>query len=94
MTQEENEERPCLHCWMMEVIDEFYAEHPAFTDEPNAIDTDEVVEATAKIIAEFTSAQNASARQQIIETLMQQIMSYDKEFREQDSTGVSSVARH
>jgi hypothetical protein len=39
--------------------------------------------------------QNSTVRQQIIETLMREIMEYDAEFRREDASGaVSSVVRH
>jgi len=36
--ERDDQERPCLHCMMIELIDEFYAEYPATTGEPDAID--------------------------------------------------------
>ena len=94
LDHKKNDERPCLHCMMVEVVDQFYVEHPVST-EPDAIDADEVVDATAKMVAELTSSQDGAGRQRIIETLMRQIMDYDKEFREQGAGGApSSLARH
>jgi hypothetical protein len=49
--QDENEERPCLHCLIVELIDDFFAEYPATTGEPNTIDSDEVITAVAKTAA-------------------------------------------
>jgi hypothetical protein len=49
------EERPCLHCQIVELIDDFFAEYPVVTGEPNTIDTDEVITAVAKTVAELTS---------------------------------------
>jgi hypothetical protein len=43
----EDHERPCLHCMMIELIDDYFAEYPATTGEPDTIDTDEVVTAIA-----------------------------------------------
>jgi hypothetical protein len=37
------EERPCLHCTMVELIEDFFAENPAMSGEPDTIDTDEVI---------------------------------------------------
>jgi hypothetical protein len=37
----EDQERPCLHCMIVELIDDFFAEYPATTGEPDIIDTDE-----------------------------------------------------
>jgi hypothetical protein len=89
------EERPCLHCMMVELIEDFFAENPAISGEPDTIDTDEVITALAKTVADLTCSQNGTVRQQIIETLMHEIMEYDAEFRREDASGaVTSVARH
>ena len=89
------EERPCLHCMIAELIEDFFAENPAMSGEPDTIDTDEVITALAKTVADLTCGQNGAVRQQIIETLMREIMEYDAEFRREDSSGaVTSVARH
>ncbi|MFY9840259.1 MAG: hypothetical protein WAK55_28085 [Xanthobacteraceae bacterium] len=87
-----SDERPCLHCMMVELIDDFFAEYPAAGSEPDKIDTDEVLAAIAKTVAELTSTQTSAVRQQMIEQLMRNVMEYDGEFREEDATG--SVARH
>jgi len=89
---EASNERPCLHCMMVELVDDFFAENPATGGEPDMIDTDEVLTAIAKLVAEFTSTQTAANRQQMIEQLMRDIMEYDGEFREEDAAG--SAARH
>jgi len=86
------EERPCLHCMMVELIDDFFAEYPAAGGEPDTVDTDEVLTAVAKTVAELTSTQNSTIRQQMIEQLMRDIMDYDAEFRREDAAG--SAARH
>ena len=92
---QDNEERPCLHCMMVELIGDFFAENPATSGEPDTIDTDEVIIALAKTVADLTCSQNSTVRQQIIETLMREIMEYDAEFRREDASGaVTSVARH
>ena len=95
MSEEDNEERPCLHCMIVELIDEFFAEYPATSGEPDTIDTDEVIAAIAKTVAELTCSQNGTIRQQVVEKLMREIMDYDAEFRREDATGVTgSAARH
>jgi hypothetical protein len=91
-SEDRADERPCLHCMMVELIDDFYSEYPAAGGEPDTVDTDEVLTAIAKTVAELTSAQNGTIRQQIIEQLMRDIMEYDTEFRQEDATG--SAARH
>jgi hypothetical protein len=91
----ENEERPCLHCLIVEQIDDFFAEYPVATGELNMIDTDEVIIAVAKTVADLTSSQDAAVRQNMIEQLMREIMNYDAEFRQQDAMGADrSHARH
>ena len=96
MSKEQDDEgRPCLHCRMVELIDDFFAEYPVTTGEPHNIDTDEVTTAIAKTIAELTCGQTVTIRQQIIEQLMREIMNYDAEFRREDGTrAISSGARH
>ena len=92
---QDTEERPCLHCMMVELIEEFFAENPAVSEEPETIDTDEVIIALAKTVADLTCSQNSTVRQQIIETLRREIMEYDAEFRRENASGaVSSVVRH
>jgi hypothetical protein len=92
---QDTQERPCLHCLMVELIEDFFAENPAMSGEPEAIDTDEVITALAKTVADLTCSQKSTVRQQIIETLMREIMEYDAEFRHEDASGaVSSVVRH
>ena len=93
--ERDDQERPCLHCMMVELIDDFFAEYPAATGEPDTIDTDEVVTALAKTVAELTCGQNGTTRQQLIEQLMREIMDYDAEFRRDDGTNaMGSDARH
>ena len=93
--QEANEERPCLHCLIVELIDDFFAENPVATDEPNVIDPDELITAVAKTVAELTSSHSGTVRQSMIEQLMRGIMKYDTEFRQQEAMGTPlSDARH
>lgn len=93
--QNEDEERPCLHCLIVEIIDSFFAEYPVSTDEPETIDTEEVITAVAKTVAELTYSQDAAGRQNMIEQLMREVMNYDAEYRQQDELGrPGSGARH
>ena len=93
--ERDDQERPCLHCMMLELIDDFFAEYPAASGEPDAIDTDEVVTAIAKTVAELTYGQDGTIRQQLIEQLVREIMDYDAEFRREAGTGaIGSDARH
>jgi hypothetical protein len=93
-----DQERPCLHCMMVELIDDFFAEYPTAPGDSDKVDTaeaDEVIDAIAKIVAELTSRQDVAIRQQLIEQLMREIMKYDDEFRREDALGtVGSHARH
>jgi hypothetical protein len=90
--QLENEERPCLYCLMVDLIDDYFAEYKATSREEDAIDTDEAIVAIAKTVTELTSNQDGTVRQKIIEQLMREIIEYDAEFRKENETG--SSARH
>lgn len=98
MSQEQIvEERPCLHCMMVELIDDFFAEYPATagSDKVDTAEADEVIDAIAKTVAELTSRQDGVIRQQVVEQLMRQIMHYDGEFRREEATSAaSSHANH
>jgi len=95
MSEQDDQERPCLHCMMVELLDDFFAEYPATSGKPDAIDTDEVVTAIAKTVAELTCGQDVTVRQQLIEQLMREIIDYDAEFRRDAGTAaVGSDARH
>ena len=92
-----DQERPCLHCMMVELIDDFFAEYPATagSDKVDTAEADEVIDAIAKTVAELTSQQDGFIRQQVIEQLMQQIMHYDAEFRREEATSAAgSHAKH
>jgi hypothetical protein len=92
---QDRDERPCLHCMIMDLLEDFFAEYPASQGEPDTIDTDEVISALAKTVAELTRGQNGANRQQIIEKLMREIMDYEAEFRRDDTSGaIGSVVRH
>jgi hypothetical protein len=94
----EDQDRPCLHCMMVELIEDFFTEYPATNGGSDKVDTgeaDEVIVALAKTVAELTSSQDATIRQQLIEHLMREIMNYDAEFRGEEATGsIGSIARH
>ena len=96
--ERDDQERPCLHCMMVELIDDFYAEYPATAGGSDKVDTgeaDEVIAAIAKTVAELTSQQDGMIRQQLIDQLMREIMNYDAEFRREDAAGaIGSPARH
>jgi hypothetical protein len=95
--EQEDQERPCLHCMMVELIDDFFAEYPATegSDKVDTAEADEVIDSIAKTVAELTSQQDGLIRQQVIEQLMQRIMNYDAEFRREGGTSVvGSHAKH
>jgi hypothetical protein len=99
MSEAQNDrERPCLHCMMLDLIDDFFAEYPAAPSASDNVDTgeaDEVIDAVAKLVAELTSRQDGAVRQQLIEQLMGEIKRYDDEFRQEDAMGaVGSHSRH
>ena len=58
--QREDQERPCLHCLIVELIDDFFAEYPATagSDKVDTDEADEVIDAIAKTVAELTSQQD------------------------------------
>ena len=98
MSQEHgDQERPCLHCMMVELIDDFFAEYPATaaSDKVDTAEADEVIDAIAKTVAELTRKQDGFIRQHVIEQLMRQVTHYDAEFRREESTSaIGSNARH
>ena len=95
---QEDQERPCLHCMIIDLIEDFLAEYPATADGSDTVDTreaDEVIGAIAKTVAELTSRQDGVIRQQLIEQLMREIMQHDADFRSEEATGSSgSIAWH
>jgi hypothetical protein len=62
---ENDKGRPCLHCMMVELIDDFFAENPPVKDSEkvDTIEGDEVIDAIAKTVAELTSQQDGVIRQ-------------------------------
>jgi hypothetical protein len=93
-----DQERPCLHCMIVDLIDDFFAEYPTAPGESDKVDTgeaDEVIVAVAKTVAELTCRQDGIIRQQLIEQLMREIMRYDGEFPLEEAVGaIGSHARH
>ncbi len=63
MLEEQNDqERPCLHCMITELIGDFFVEHPATagSDKVDTTEADEVIDAIAKTVAELTSQQDGA----------------------------------
>jgi hypothetical protein len=77
---ESNDERPCLHCLIGDVIDDFYAEYGSLSGDKDAIDVDEIITALAKTVAELTYGADAALRQRILEDLMREISEFESEF--------------
>ena len=77
---ETNDERPCLHCLIGDVIDDFYAEYGSLTGEKDAIDVDEIITALAKTVAELTYGSDATVRQRIVEDLLSEISRFEAEY--------------
>src|SRR5262249_14075900 len=77
---ESNDERPCLHCLIGDVIDDFYAEYGSLTGEKDAIDVDEIITALAKTVAELTYGSDAALRQRILDDLMREVSEFEAEF--------------
>ena len=77
---ESDDERPCLHCLIADVIDDFYAEYGSLSGEKDAVDVDEIIAALAKTVAEMTYGSNAALRQRILEDLMREISEFESEF--------------
>src|SRR5260370_40779199 len=57
---EVEDERPCLHCLMGDLIDEYYGEYGSPGGEPDVIDVSEIMTSLAKIVAEITSGSDAA----------------------------------
>ncbi len=92
--QDAQDERPCLHCLIVELIDDFYGEYPISGGDPEAVDSNEIITAVAKTVAELTSRQDGAARQKMVEQLMCEILDYDTEFRQQDAAGTGGTELH
>jgi hypothetical protein len=95
--EQADQEHPCLHCMIVELIDDFFADYSATagSDNVDTAEADEVIDAIAKTIAELTSQQDGIIRQQVIDELMRQIMHYDGEFRREEVTSAAgSSAKH
>jgi hypothetical protein len=92
---EVEDERPCLHCLIGDLIDEYYGEYGSPSGESDVIDVGEIMTALAKIVAEITSGSDAAEGRRIVEELSREISKYDAEYREHAPTGASSFdVRH
>ncbi len=77
---------------MVELLAQFFDEYRATTGEADTIDTDEVITAVAKTVAELTCSQNGTIRRQMIKKPILEIMEYDAEFRQEDKGGETGSA--
>jgi hypothetical protein len=84
---EAEDERPCLHCLIGDLIDEYYGEYGSASGESDVIDVGEIVTSLAKIVAEITSGSDAAEGRRIVEELSQEISRYDAEYREHAAAG-------
>src|SRR5260221_10357778 len=92
---EVEDERPCLHCLMGDLIDEYYGEYGSPTGEPDVIDVSGIMTSLAKIVAEITSGSDAAEGRRIVEELSREISKYDAEYREHAASGTSGFdVRH
>ena len=92
---EANVERPCLHCLIGDLIDEFYGEFGSPSGEPDTIDTSEILSALAKTFAEITYDSDTAQRQRMVEDFMREVSKFETEFRERNATETpTSDARH
>lgn len=87
---EAEDERPCLHCLIGDLIDEYYGEYGSASGEADVIDVDEIMTSLAKIVAEITSGSDAAEGRRIVEELSQEISKYDAEYREHAAAGGTS----
>ena len=85
-TEGSNDERPCLHCLIADIIDDFYAEYGTLSGETEAIDVEEIISALGKVVAELISAEPALSRP-IIEDLRNEISRFEAE----DTSGLSGM---
>ena len=82
------EERPCLHCLIADVIDDFYAEYGSLSGEKDVIDLDEIISALGKTIAEMTYGSDAAARKRVLEDLSREIAHFEEEYANSPTSDV------
>jgi hypothetical protein len=92
---EVEDERPCLHCLIGDLIDEYYGEYGSPSGESDVIDVGEIMTSVAKIVAEITSGSDAVEGRRIVEELSREISKFDAEYRDHAATGTSGFdVRH
>jgi hypothetical protein len=85
---ESSNERPCLHCLIGDLIDEYYAEYGTATGETDVIDIDETISALAKTIADLTYGSDVAARQRVKDDLIRDITEFEAEYEKEPSPGL------
>jgi hypothetical protein len=85
---EANDERPCLHCLIGDLIDEFYAEYGSLSGEIDTIDVDEMITALAKTVADITLGCDAALRRRILEELTREISKFEAEYANASASDV------
>jgi hypothetical protein len=83
-----NEERPCLHCLIADVIDDFYAEYGSLSGERDVIDMDEIISALGKTVAEMTYGSDAAVRKRVVEDLTREIARFEEEYANSPASDV------
>jgi hypothetical protein len=92
---EAEDERPCLHCLIGDLIDEFYGEYGSPSGEPDVVDAGEIMMALAKTIAEITYDSDAVQRRELMDEFIREIAKCEAEFRDRATVeGPTSGARH
>jgi hypothetical protein len=81
-------ERPCLHCLIGDLIDEFYAEYGTTGGETDVIDMDEAISALAKTVADLTYGSDAAARKSVLDTLVREIAEFEAEYERTPESGL------
>ena len=83
-----NDERPCLHCLIADVIDDFYAEYGSLSGEKDVIDMDEIISALGKTVAEMTYGSDAAVRRRVLEDLKREIAHFEEEYANSPASDV------
>ena len=85
---ESGDERPCLHCLIADLIDEFYAEYGSPEGEKDTVDMDEIISALGKVIAEMTYGSDAAVRQRVLEDLTREVARFEEEYANSSASDV------
>jgi hypothetical protein len=85
---ESSDERPCLHCLIADLIDEFYAEYGSLEGEKDTVDIDEILSALGKVIAEMTYGSDAAVRQRVLEDLTREVARFEEEYANSPASDV------